>query len=54
MIQFLTGQEAIDAYHDEFPGDPLGPPNDDRLSWSPFWIDVRDGVVTGIVEQYTL
>lgn len=106
VIQFLTGQEAIDAYHAEHPDDPLGPPNDfwvvnanprlrtmpvsadvsvrlvrlaengvdldpatwdelpdylsqqqppgdDGLSWSPFWLDVNDGVVTGITEQYT-
>ena len=29
------------------------PPGDDRLSWNPFWLDVSDGIVTGIVEQYT-
>lgn len=28
VIQFLMGQEAIDAYHAEFPNDPSGPPND--------------------------
>lgn len=28
VIQFLTGQQAIDAYHAEFPEDPWGPPND--------------------------
>lgn len=107
VIQFLTGQEAVDAYRAEFPDDPSGPPNDywivnanqrlrtmsvsadvsvrlvrlaedgdadldagtweelpeylagsqapgdGRLSWNPFWLEVRDGLVTGIVEQYT-
>ena len=107
VIQFLSGQEAIDAYHAEFPDDPSGPPNDywivnadqrlqtmpvspvvsvrlvrlaedgdvdldpgtwealpdylseheppgdGRLSWSPFWLDVTDGIVIGIIEQYT-
>jgi hypothetical protein len=28
VIQFLTGEEAIDAYHDAVPDDPEGPPND--------------------------
>jgi hypothetical protein len=28
VIRFLTGQEAIEAYHAEFPDDPAGPPND--------------------------
>lgn len=28
VIQFLTGQEAVDAYQAEFPADPAGPPND--------------------------
>lgn len=105
VIQFLTGQEAIDAYHAEFPEDPDGPPNDywivnanprlrtlpvsadarvrlvrlaedgdadldpgtwdelpeylahdrpedDRLSWNPFWVRVAGGIVTHIEEQY--
>jgi hypothetical protein len=26
-VRFLTGQEAIDAYHVDFPDDPEGPPN---------------------------
>lgn len=28
-------------------------PGDGRLSWNPFWLDVSDGVVKGITEQYT-
>ena len=28
VIQFLTGQDAIDAYQAANPGDPEGPPND--------------------------
>ena len=28
VIQFLTGQDAIDAYHADHPDDPEGPPND--------------------------
>jgi hypothetical protein len=27
-VRFLTGQEAVDAYHVDFPDDPEGPPND--------------------------
>ena len=28
VIQFLSGQAAIDAYHEDEPDDPEGPPND--------------------------
>lgn len=28
LIQFLTGQAAVDAYHEDNPDDPEGPPND--------------------------
>ncbi len=28
VIQFLTGQQAVDAYHRDYPADPDGPPND--------------------------
>lgn len=28
VVQFLTGQDAVDAYHEDFPDDPEGPPND--------------------------
>lgn len=27
-------------------------PEDERLSWSPFWITVRGGRITAIEEQY--
>jgi hypothetical protein len=28
VIQFLLGDDAVDAYHEDFPEDPEGPPND--------------------------
>ncbi len=28
VVQWLVGQEAIDAYHEDHPEDPEGPPND--------------------------
>lgn len=105
VIQFLTGQAAVDAYHEEHPDDPDGPPNDyyivnvnprlrtlevapdvtvalvrlhddgdadldqgtwaelpdylavnrpedERLSWNPYWITLEGGIVVAIEEQY--
>jgi hypothetical protein len=108
VVQFLTGEAAVEAYQREHPDEPLGPPNDyyilnenprlrtlpvdagaqvrlvrlhdgagadlkpgtwdelpvyladyrgddpndPRLSWSPFWITVKDGQVTAVEEQY--
>lgn len=31
VVQWLSGQDAIDDYHDEYPDDPDGPPNDFRV-----------------------
>jgi len=28
VVQWLSGQDAIDAYHEDNPSDPDGPPND--------------------------
>lgn len=105
VIQFLTGQAAIDAYHADHPEDPGNPDDDyyvlnvnprlrtlpvagddelevvllrpmagteqrpstwnrllddlagqpsspELLSYSPFWLNLDDGVVTRIEEQY--
>ncbi len=105
VIQFLTGQEAIDAHdrdHPESPGGPpndyyivnvnprlrtldvapdvtvalvrlhedgdadldpgswdelsdylaVNPPDDDRLSWNPYWVTLEGGIVVAIEEQY--
>lgn len=106
LIQFLTGEKAVAAYHEDNPSDPEGPPNDyyivnrsratravpvvprrhdpapaprdglharprprdlggaagvpgpnrppegRLLSYHPFWLTVRDSVVTEICEQY--
>lgn len=105
VIQFLTGQAAIDAHDADHPDEPGGPPNDyyivnvnprlrtlevaadvtvslvrlhedgdadlgpgtwaeltdylavdppedDRLSWNPYWITLEDGIVVAIEEQY--
>jgi hypothetical protein len=38
VIQFLMGEDAIDAYHEENPSDPNGPPND--------YLIVDDGTTT--------
>jgi hypothetical protein len=105
VIQFLTGQAAIDAHDKDHPDEPGGPPNDyyivnvnprlrtlevasdvtvalvrlhedgdadldpgtwdeltdylavnppedDRLSWNPYWVTLEDGIVVAIEEQY--
>jgi hypothetical protein len=104
VIQFLTGEAAVNAHHEEHPDEPDGPPNDyyivnanprlrtlevspdvtvalvrlhegdaeldpgtweelpdylainppddDRLSWNPYWLTLEDGVVIAIEEQY--
>jgi hypothetical protein len=31
VVQWLSGQDAVDDYHLEFPDDPDGPPNDYRV-----------------------
>lgn len=52
VFQFLTGQEAVDAYHGDFPDDPEGPPNDyymvnenPRLRTAPVAADVDVALV---------
>jgi hypothetical protein len=52
VVQFLTGQEAIDVYRRDYPDEPLGPPNDcyvvnanPRLRTLP----VADGVTVRVV-----
>lgn len=105
VIQFLTGEEAVEAYQSEYPEDPEGPPNDywirnvnprlrtlpvarpvdvqlvrlqedadadldpgtweelpgyladgppgdERLSASPYWLTVENGMVTALEEQF--
>lgn len=108
VVQFLTGQEAIDAWQAAYPDDPEGPPNDyfivnenpllrtapvageaivmlvrlaedsdadldpgtfdelpaylalsapapgdgRALSYSPFWLTIDAGAITGVEEQY--
>ncbi len=108
VVQFLTGQEAIDAWQAAYPDDPEGPPNDyfivnenprlrtapvagdatvmlvrlsedsdadldpgtfdelpaylalsapapgdgSALSYSPFWLTIDAGAITGVEEQY--
>lgn len=55
VVQWLVGQDAIDAYHQDHPEDPEGPPNDylvrnesDRLRTAP----IRDDAEVSLVRLH--